>query len=192
MLLHVLLLRPQVWKCLALLGAESYKSMFGEEAPGMSLSLEVPPLAACLRGQQPESESLSWLCLSSKWIEALLVTMRFLRTQIRNCKMCLYWDYKGLLLSVVLALGRPEKALWWLLSPLPRCSFCVICGNELEGLALVAWGQKSLFPHWPILLLAHILAWWQLRRDILVVAYSFLFTISTSVRTVLSNVHRHM
>ena len=77
----------------------------------MSLSLEVPPLAACLRGQQPESESLSWLCLSSKWIEALLVTMRFLRTQIRNCKMCLYWDYKGLLLSVVLALGRPEKAL---------------------------------------------------------------------------------
>ena len=30
-------------------------------------------------------------------------------------------------------------------------SFCVIHGNELEGLVLVAWGQKSLFPRWPTL-----------------------------------------
>ena len=30
-----------------------------------------------------------------------------------------------------------------------RYSFCGICGNELEGLALITRGQKSLFPHWP-------------------------------------------
>ena len=55
-------------------------------APGMSLRLEVAAclLAACLWGQQPESTSLPWLCLGSMWIEALLVTMRFVRTQIRN------------------------------------------------------------------------------------------------------------
>ena len=118
-------------------------------APGTSLSLEVILLAACLRGQWPESESLSRLCLLSVWIEAFLVTMRFLRTQIWNCKMWLDWNHSGLLL-VVLVLSRPEKALWWLLSQLPIHSFCVICGNELEGLALVTW-QQSLFPRWPSL-----------------------------------------
>ena len=30
-------------------------------------------------------------------------------------------------------------------------SFCGICGNKLEGLALITRGQKSLFPHWPAL-----------------------------------------
>ena len=39
---------------------------------------------------------------------------------------------------VVLAISRREKALQWLLSQLPRYSFCGICGNELAGLALVA------------------------------------------------------
>ena len=34
---------------------------------------------------------------------------------------------------------------WWLFSQLLRYSFCGICRNELEGLALVARGQKSLF-----------------------------------------------
>ena len=47
---YVLLLRPQVWKRLALLGAESYKSMFRERggalAPGTPLSLEVSRLPA--------------------------------------------------------------------------------------------------------------------------------------------------
>ena len=52
----------------------------GTLAPGMSLRLEVTLLAACLRGQSPKSESLSWLCLQSMCIEALLVTIRFLRT----------------------------------------------------------------------------------------------------------------
>ena len=35
------------------------------------------------------------------------------------------------------------------LSQLLRYVFCGSCGNELEGLALVSWGQKSLFPRWP-------------------------------------------
>ena len=42
-------------------------------APGTSLRLEVTLLAAGLRGQRPESESLSRLCFLSMWIEALLV-----------------------------------------------------------------------------------------------------------------------
>ena len=54
--------------------------------PERSLKLEVTLLAACLRAQQPESESLSQLCLLSRWIEALLMTRRFLRTQIGNCR----------------------------------------------------------------------------------------------------------
>ena len=45
---------------------------------------------------------------------------------------------------VVLALRKPEKALWWPLSQLPRYTFCGICGNELEGMALAAWGQKKI------------------------------------------------
>ena len=72
------------------------------------------------------------------WIEAVLVTMRFWRTQIRNCSIWLDWKYNGLLPLVALALSGPEEALWWLLSQLPRYSFCGTCGNELEGLALVA------------------------------------------------------
>ena len=112
-------------------------------------------LAACLRGQRPESESLSWLGLWSMWLEALLVTMRVLRTQIRNCRMWSDGKCNGLLPLVVLALSRPEKALQWLLFHLLRYSFCGICGNELEGLALIAWGQKSP------LLLSHILVCWQ-------------------------------
>ena len=51
----------------------------------------------------------------------------------------------------MLALSGPDKVLQWLLSQLLIYSFYVICGNELEVLALVAQGQKSLFPHWPAL-----------------------------------------
>ena len=80
-------------------------------APGTSLRLEVTLLAACLRGQRPESESLSWLCLPSMCMEALLVTMRFLRTQTGNCRILSDWNCNGLLPLVALALGRPEKAL---------------------------------------------------------------------------------
>ena len=85
------------------------------------------------------------------WIEALLLTMSFLRTEIRNCRLWSYWKYKGLPPLVVLTVSGSEKALQWLLSQLLRYSFCGICRNELEGLDLVAWGQKSLFPRWATL-----------------------------------------
>ena len=69
--------------------------------------------------------------------------------------------YTGLLLLVMLALSGPEEALQWLLSQLLRYSFCGICENELEGLALTTRGQKSLFPHWPALhhLFCYCLYW---------------------------------
>ena len=61
------------------------------------------------------------------------------------------WKCNGFLPLVMLALSGPEEAFQWLLSQLLRYSFCGICGNELEGLALITRGQKSLFPHWPAL-----------------------------------------
>ena len=123
----------------------------GALAPGMSLRLKVSLLTACLRAQSPKSEFLSWLCLLSMWIKALLVTMRFLRTSLGNCRICSDWKCNGLLPLVVLAVSRPEKAVQWLLSQLPRYSFYGICGKEMEVLDLLSWGQKSLFPHWPAL-----------------------------------------
>ena len=81
------------------------------------------------------------------WVDALLLIMRFLKTQIGNCRIWSTWKCSGLPL-VVLALSRPEKAFQWLVSQLPRYSFCGISGNELEGLALVSLAQKSLFPRW--------------------------------------------
>ena len=53
--------------------------------------------------------------------------------------------------------------------------FCGICGNELEELALIAWGQKSLFPRWPTL--HHLFCYSgvvTLRRDILIVVHPFM------------------
>ena len=144
----------------------------GTPAPWTSLRLEV--LAAFFRGQRPESESLSWLCLLSMWIEALLVTMRFLRTQIGNCRILSDRNCNGLLPLEALALGTPEKALWWLLSQLLRYFFCGSCGNELEILALVSWGQKSLFAHWPISFAITYTGVVTLRRDVLVVVYPFM------------------
>ena len=136
----VLLLRPPVWKHLAWLRAKSYcmevpslarsrklpRHIWEQGrtlAPWMCLRLEGTLLAACLRGQWPESESLSWLCLGSICTEALLVTMRFLRTQIRNCSICSDWICNGPLPLVVLAFSRWEKVLHWLLSQLLRYSF---------------------------------------------------------------------
>ena len=53
--------------------------------------------------------------------------------------------YRGLLPLVTLVLGGQGKALQWLLSQLLRYSFCGICGNELEGLALITQGQNHFF-----------------------------------------------
>ena len=61
---------------------------------------------------------------------------------ISDVKGYLDWKYNGFLLLVMLALSGPEEALLWLLSQLLRYPFCGICGNELEGLALITRGQK--------------------------------------------------
>ena len=53
--------------------------------------------------------------------------------------------YGRFLPLVTLALSGPEEALQWPLSQLFRYSFCRICGNELEGLALITRGQNHLF-----------------------------------------------
>ena len=109
--------------------------------------------------------------------EALLVAMSFLRTQIGNCRIWSDWKYSGPLPLVALALSGPEEALWWLLSQLPRHSFCGISGNELEGLALVARGQKSLFSRWLAITTSFAITCTDvvtLRRDILVAVYLFM------------------
>ena len=138
--------------------------MRGNLAPGTHLRLEVTLLAACLRGQRPESESLSGLCLRSMGMKALLVAMRFLRTQIRNCRIWSDWKYNGLLPLVVTALSRSYKVLQWFLSQFLRYSFCGICGNELEVLVLIVWGQKITFSSLAnpsqTILLSHLLVWW--------------------------------
>ena len=76
-------------------------------------------------------------------LEALLASVRFLRIKAEK---------SGLEVQQASSFGSAvsgsEEALWWLLSQLLRYFFYGICGNELEGSALVAWGQKSLFPHW--------------------------------------------
>ena len=92
-------------------------------------------------------------------MEALLVTVRFLRTQVGDPRIWSDWKCNGLHPLVTLALSGPEEALWRLLSQLLRYSFCGISGNEMEGFALTLLGHKSLFPHWPVLchlLLLHI------------------------------------
>ena len=141
---------------------ENIWELDGTLAPGTSLRLKVPLLAACLRQQWSESESLSWPYLRSIWMETLLTTVRFLRTQVGNPRIWSDRKGNGPLLLVMLALSKPQEALRWLLSQLLRYSFCGICGNELEGLALIARGQKSLFPCFPALhhlFCCHISPW---------------------------------
>ena len=85
-------------------------------------------------------------CLVLLGIESLKV-----RWSISEVKGYSDWKCNGLLPLVILALSGPEEAFQWLCPKLLRYSFCGICGNELEGLALITRGQKSLFPHWPAL-----------------------------------------
>ena len=61
-----------------------------------------------------------------------------LRTQIRSSSIWSDWKCNGLLPLAKLVLSGPEEAIWWLLSQLLRHFFVEICGNELEGLALLA------------------------------------------------------
>ena len=76
-------------------------------------------------------------CLVLLGIESLKV-----RWSISEVKGYSDRKYSGLLPLVKLALSGPEEALLWLLSQLLRYPFCGICGNELEGLALITRGQK--------------------------------------------------
>ena len=124
-------------------------------------------------------------------MEALLVTTRLSRTQIGNCRVWLDWNYSGLFPLAVLALSRPEKALWWLLSQPLRYFFCGSCENELEGLALVAWGQKSLFLiGWPFCY--HIYWHGHTQGTSWLLFVPLWLTMSIVVRTVLRNVSRHI
>ena len=82
----------------------------GALAAGMSLRLEITLLAACPRGQRPESESVA-ACLLSLWREALLLTLRLLRTQIGHRRIWSAWKRSGLPPWEALALSGPGEAL---------------------------------------------------------------------------------
>ena len=136
----------------------------GALAPGTSLRLEVPLLTACLRGQRPESESLSWLCLLTMWIEALFVSLRFLRTQMGNCRTWSDWKCSELLPLVALAISGPEEALWGLLSQLFRYFFLwnlwEWTGRNGPNSLRTKISFSSVADPLPPLLLSQILAWW--------------------------------
>lgn len=66
------------------------------------------------------------------WIEALAISMRFLRAQVRNPILEVQWASS---FDAVLALSRLDKALQWLLSQVPRSPFVESVGMKLEGLA---------------------------------------------------------
>ena len=110
---------------------------------------------------------------------------------ISEVKGYLDWKCNGFLTPITLALSGPQEDFQWLLSQLLRYSFFKICGNELEGLALITGGQKSLFPHWPALhhLFCYRLYWC---GDTWKEHLSFMFVIGLIVvRNILRVVHRH-
>ena len=100
-------------------------------------------------------------CLASLGVESSETRWSSSSKSISQVKSYSDRKYSGHLHLVVLAFSEPGEALWWLLSQLLRYSLCGICGNELEGLALITRGQKSLFPHWPALhhLFCYHLSW---------------------------------
>ena len=76
-------------------------------------------------------------CLASLGIENLEARWSSSSKSISEVKGYSDWKYNEFLPLVKLALSGPEEAFQWLLSQLLRYSFCGICGNELEGLALI-------------------------------------------------------
>ena len=93
---------------------------------------------------------MSRLCLQTIWIwiEALLASMRFRRTQIGELQIWADWECGWLLPLVVLALSGSEKALQCLLSQLLRYSFCTISWTRIERLTLTHHECEQLFfPH---------------------------------------------
>ena len=89
--------------------------------------------------------------LASLGIKSMKARWSSSSKSISEVKGYLDWKCNGFLTPITLALSGPEEAFQWLMSQLLRYSFCRICENELEGLALKTRGQKSLFPHWPAL-----------------------------------------
>ena len=85
--------------------------------------------------------------LASLGVESLEARWSSSSKSISEVKGYSDWKCNGLLPLVILALSGPEEALQWLLSQILRYSFCGICRNELEGLALITRGQKLLFRH---------------------------------------------
>ena len=76
------------------------------------------------------------------------MSMRFLRTQIREPQIWADWKCSRLFPLVALALRGPQKALQWLLFQLIRYSFCTICWTGIERLALkLHEHERLLFPH---------------------------------------------
>ena len=131
--------------------------------PGTSLKLEVTLLTACLRGQQPESESLSWLCLIAMEIEALFVTLRFLRTQMGTCRIWSDWKCSEPLPLGVLAISGPEETLWWPLPQLLRYFFLWKLWEWTERIGPSLRTKitfSSVADPLPPLLLSQMLAWW--------------------------------
>ena len=89
--------------------------------------------------------------LSSLGVGSLEARWSSTSKSISEIKVYSDWKCNGLLPLVTLGLSGPAEALQWLLSQLLRYSFCGICGNQLEGLALITRGQKLLFLNWPAL-----------------------------------------
>ena len=77
----------------------------------MFLRLDVTLLTACLRGQQPESESVT--ALPPIYVDRSIAGDHevFEDPDQELQDLVVYWKCNGLLLLVVLALSRPEKTL---------------------------------------------------------------------------------
>ena len=86
-------------------------------------------------------------CLASLGVESSEVRWSSSSNSILEVKGYSDWKCNEFLPLVTVALSGPQEAFQWLLSQLLRYSSCRIGGNELEGLALITRGQKSLFPH---------------------------------------------
>lgn len=76
--------------------------------------------------------------------------MRLLRTQIGNPRIWSDWKCSGLSSFGNAGCQQTRGGTLVAFVSTPQ-TFCRICGNELERLALIAQGQKSLFPCWPVL-----------------------------------------
>lgn len=104
--------------------------------------LEVALLPACLRDQLPESDDLSWLCLQSMCIEALLVTRR-LKMLIDNSRSSQIGSATGFFPGNPSSSEPAESLVFFGLNSL--IFFCGIYGNEFEEFALIAKGKNHFY-----------------------------------------------